>query len=50
MAKLGSQMTDAWEAKQQGSLRVQTADAQQAKGLIWENTCHFSCTCLIFEL
>lgn len=31
MARLGSQMTDAWEAKQQGSLRVQTADARQGK-------------------
>lgn len=31
MARLGSQMTDAWEAEQQGSLRVQTADARQGK-------------------
>lgn len=31
MVRLGSQMTDAWEAKQQGSLRVQTADAQQGR-------------------
>ena len=31
MARLGSQMTDAWETEQQGSLRVQTADAWQGK-------------------
>lgn len=31
MVRLGSQMTDAWEAEQQGNLRVQTADAQQGR-------------------
>lgn len=31
MVTLGSQMTDAWEAEQQGSLRVQAADARQGR-------------------